>query len=211
MSVAAAHVSVAVFVFVAAAVVVARDRARIAIFTGNYRQFLLTPWKILTFVVAEAGMIFVAPLSGDPTWDHVDAATMGALTFVTAPFAVGTVHRCIVRREPARRVVVALFFWLLSASWSYDFWILARDGFYPHGWWSNLVASSVLYVAAGLFWSLEHRDGRGVVFAFMLEDWPSRGAGRFSRIAGYAAAAMLFVLAVLSPFLWSVLREIAHR
>ena len=48
---------------------------------------------------------------------------------------------------------------------SYDFYILARDRFYPRSWWSNLIASSVLYVAGGMFWNLEHREGRGVVFA----------------------------------------------
>lgn len=192
-------------------VLTGRRRPKVTILSENYWRFLAAPWKLVTFAVAEAGMILVAPLTGDPTWDWLDAATMGALTYASAPFSVGTLYRCARRREPARHAIVALFAWLLSASWSYDFYILARDGFYPLSWSSNLVASSVLYAAAGLFWNLDWRERRGVVFAFMLDDWPSRGASTFGRIAVYATIAMLFVLAVLSPFLWSAWRDIVHR
>jgi hypothetical protein len=30
-----------------------------------------------------------------------------------------------------------------------------RDGHYPVTWWANLLASSVLYLCAGLFWNLD--------------------------------------------------------
>jgi hypothetical protein len=50
--------------------------------------------------------------------------------------------------------MVALCLWLFSASWSYDLYLLLRDGSYPVTWLANLFASSLLYLSAGLFWNL---------------------------------------------------------
>ena len=42
---------------------------------------------------------------------------------------------------------------------------------YPITWWSNILASSVLYIVVGLVWSLDIRPGRGATFAFMEPVW----------------------------------------
>jgi hypothetical protein len=52
-----------------------------------YWRFLLQPWKAITFVMAFIPMLYLAPYSGDPTWDYIDASFMSILTFVTAPWA----------------------------------------------------------------------------------------------------------------------------
>ncbi len=136
-----------------------------------YRRFLLAPWKLATFAVAAGGLAFAAPYTGDPTWDYIDAAFMSALTFLTAPWSVGILFRSLRERHCGRQTVLALCLWMFSASWSYDLYLLLRDGYYPQTWFTNIFASSVLYCSAGLLWSLDWRPGRGVTFAFLETDW----------------------------------------
>lgn len=53
----------------------------------------------------------------------------------------------------------------------------------------------------GLIWNLEWREGRGVVFGFMLDAWPGAGtaAGGLRRVFWYALPLMLFAaIAILS-------------
>ncbi len=102
-----------------------------------YWRFLARPWKLTTFAVAAAGLIVIAPYTGDPTWDHVDAAFMSILAFGTAPWAVETLYRAVRDRVPRRQTFVALCVWLFSASWSYDLYLLVRDGHYPVTWWGR--------------------------------------------------------------------------
>jgi hypothetical protein len=97
---------------------------------------------------------------------------MSVLTFVTAPWSVGVLYLAARGRTSSWKAFVAACLWLFSASWSYDLYLVLRDGFYPLTWWPNLVLSSCLYVSAGLLWSLEWRAGRGVVFGFMETGWP---------------------------------------
>jgi hypothetical protein len=93
--------------------------------------------------------------------------------------------------------------WLFSASWSYDIYLVWRDGQYPFTRLSNLFASSVTYLSAAMFWNLEWQQGRGVIFSFMRAGWPSRPEeSALFRLLGYAAlfsipaiaAVMLFVI-----------------
>ena len=190
-----------------AAVLVARAPRRYALLHRPYLRLLLRPWKVATFVVAAAFLIAIAPYSGDYTWDRVDAALMAALTYLTAPWAVGALYRVARRRLEARQAFVAGCAWLLSASWCYDLWVFLRDGVYPPTWASNLAASSVLYACAGLLWSLAHVPGRGVVFAFMDDDWPDQKArGRERRVAAWALVFVAIVVALMLPFLWEALR-----
>ena len=170
---------------------------------GGYWRMLLQPWKVATFVVATTGLAVIAPYTGDPTWDYVDATFMGVFTYLSAPWAVGTLYLWLRRRRGWREAWIAACLWLFSASWSYDLYLLLRDGSYPVMWSVNLVASSVLYVAAGLFWSLEHVAGRGVVLGFMQADWPATGSAvPFARVAWYALPFMLLVGAIIGSFLW---------
>lgn len=179
-----------------------RRRDRLSLWSRDYRRFLLVPWKVVTFAIAAVGMTVIAPYTGDPTWDFIDATFMSLLTFVSAPWAVGTLYRWLRGGEPASHAYVALCLWLFSASWSYDLYIWWRDGSYPITWSANLFASSVLYVAAGLLWNLERQPARGVVFAFMATPWPAPASEKaaFRSVLLHALPFMLLAAACVGYF-----------
>jgi hypothetical protein len=184
--------------FCAGAALVAVTGPRPVLATRAYARFLLRPWKIATFAVAFAGIVVVAPFTGDPYWDHVDAAFMALLAFTTAPWSMGVLFQATRGRRRVREALPAVATWLFSASWSYDLWLLVRDGAYPVTWAHNLVASSCLYAFAGLFWSLDWRPGRGVVFAFMDADWPRGEPARFGRLLVWALPVMAFIALLMT-------------
>jgi hypothetical protein len=185
--------------------------AALALYLGNprdysisrpeYRRFLFVRWKVATFAVAAVGLELVAPYTGDPTWDYFDASFQSILTFLGAPWAVGTIYLGARRRVPGRPLYVAVCLWLFSACWSYDLYILLRDGSYPLTWLANIGASSVLYIAAGLLWNLDWRPGRGVTFSFLEPDWPTTPPHpSFMRILGYAMPFMLIAALSVAYF-----------
>ncbi len=166
----------------------------------------------MLFAIAFAGFFLVAPHSGDPTWDQVDASFMSLLAFATAPWSVGVLWRALRGLVPRGLAWVAACVWGFSASWSYDLYILLRDGFYPGAWWSNAIASSVLYAAAGLLWSLDARDasrGGGATFAFLEPEWPRVGAKLPRRVLWLAAVFVVMVVAMMAPFFYEAFRT--HR
>lgn len=124
-------------------------------------------------MVATAGLILIAPYTGDPTWDYLDASFMALLTYITAPWSIGVLYKVVRRQCPIWQAYAAICIWLFSASWSYDLYLLLRDGYYPITWFSNIFASSVLYISAGLLWNLEYIPSRGVIFGFMDTRWPN--------------------------------------
>ena len=169
----------------------------------RYWRFLAQPWKLLTFSIATAGITLVAPYTGDPTWDYYDALFMATFTFISAPWSLGTLYRGLQRHACVAQLWVALCLWLFSASWSYDAYLLWRDGYYPITWTANLAASSMLYCSAGLLWSLEYQPKRGVQFAFQAADWPQAAIHQqFTRILLYALPFMLLGSSAVFYFLW---------
>ena len=181
---------------------VARDPRAFSLLAPEYRRFLGVRWKLVTFVLAAVGLTLVAPYTGDPTWDYVDASFQSVLTFLGAPWAVGTLYLFIRRAATPKQAFVAACVWMFSASWSYDVYILLRDGLYPDTWAINIVASSVLYLAAGLLWNLDWRPGRGVTFSFLEPEWLAVQTGtRFARLLGYALPFMLIAAASVAYFL----------
>ena len=179
-----------------------KNRRRLELCSRAYWLCLAKPWKLVTFVVAAAGITLIAPYSGDPTWDYVDSVFMSALVFATAPWVVGRLFRAVRRRFEGSVVFIAVVLWLFSASWSYDGYLLLRDGYYPVTWWANLVASSVLYLAAGLFWNLDWTE-RGWSFGFTEEEWPRRqSAGSFRQVLLPACLFMALVAAMTILFAW---------
>ena len=169
----------------------------------RYWRFLGEPWKLVTFVAGAALITLVAPYTGDPTWDYVDGFFMSVLCFATAPWVAGTLFLVWKRKAGITEVYVAVCAWLFSASWSYDAYLLLRDGRYPDTWFANLFASSVIYLSAGLFWNLEHVPGRGVIFSFMREGWPSRPQETpVWRFALYALVFALPAIGAVLMFFW---------
>lgn len=187
----------------AAALLLALRPGDFSITGAAYRRYLLQPWKLVSFALAAVGITAIAPYTGDPTWDYFDAAMMSALTFATAPWAVGTLYRALRERRHARQAYVAACLWLFSASWCYDLYLVFRDGRYPDTWLANMAASSILYVLAGMLWNLEWRPGRGALFGFMEGAWPDPAhAGGFARFAWFALPIMLMAAGLIAPFLW---------
>ena len=179
-----------------------RERKTLVLFQSRYWRFLLTSWKLVTFAVAAVAIIIMAPYTGDPTWDYVDAAFMSIFTFLSAPWALGTLYLALRRQATPAHVYVAVCVWMFSVSWSYDLYMLLKEGYYPLTWWPNMVLSSTLYVAAGLLWNLQRKDGRGVVFGFMEPGWPDeRYELGFRRIAWFALPFMILVTLIIAPFL----------
>jgi hypothetical protein len=169
----------------------------------SYWRFLLQPWKVVTFAIAALGLIVIAPYTGDPTWDYYDATFMSVLTFATAPWAVGVLYKTVRGQRAFGDACLAGCVWMFSASWSYDLYLLLRDGEYPATWDVNIAASSVLYLAAGLLWSLAYQHNTGVVFAFMDKSWPAcTQPTTFRQVVVYALPFMLIVSVAILSFVW---------
>ncbi len=185
-----------------AAILIVRERASLVLLQPEYRRYLASPWKLLTFAIAALSMIIMAPYTGDVTWDYVDAAFMSILTFLTAPWAVGTLYLATKGRSKVTHVYIAVCVWMFSVSWAYDVYILLKHGYYPPTWLPNIVLSSILYFAAGLMWNLQRRPDRGVVFGFMEPDWPNPALELgFRQIIWFALPIMILVTLLIAPFL----------
>lgn len=179
-----------------------RGPGRFRIARRAYWLFLAEPWKLAAFIAGAALITLVAPYTGDPTWDYVDGLFMSILCFATAPWVVGVLYLRVRGQAGWAEVYVAVCAWLFSASWSYDIYLVWRDGYYPGTWWSNLFASSVIYLSAGMFWNLEWNRERGVIFSFMRAGWPSRPAVSAPwRLAAYATIFALPAVAAVWMFM----------
>ena len=179
-----------------------RLRANLDLFQKEYWLGLFQGWKVTTFVIAAFGMTIIAPYTNDPTWDYVDALFMSILAYTTAPWVLGSLYLAIVGKRSFTIAYIASCIWMFSASWSYDLYLVIRDGEYPVTWLANIGASSLLYVSAGMFWSLEYVKGRGVIFGFMDANWPSiPSTSSFTKVMWYAIPLMLVVVVMIYPFL----------
>ncbi len=176
-----------------------RAPARFRIAQRAYWHFLSEPWKLATFLLSGSLVTFIAPYTGDPTWDRIDGFFMSVFCFATAPWVVAVVYEAARRKATWIELYVALIVAMFSASWSYDIYLVWRDGDYPITWAPNIVASGVIYLSAGLFWNLEWKAGRGVIFSFMRDGWPSRPA--VSAPWRFAVPALIFALPVIAAIL----------
>ena len=197
-----------------AIVLALRFRGEIALFSRDYWRFLFRPWKLLTIALATGALVVLAPWADDPSWDRIDATFMSVLTFLTAPWVVAVLYRSRarerfrVRRPSGRLTFIALCTLFFSSSWSYDLYLLLRDGVYPSTWLGNLLIGPLLYIGGGLFWSLESRAGR-VLLAFTDPRWPAVPAGHDWRpILVPALVLMALASTAFLPYLWPALRSI---
>lgn len=186
---------------VLALVVYLKDRRSFAFSHGDYWRLLFMPWKIATFLIAAAAMVIMAPYTGDPTWDAFDAGFMSLMTFLGAPWAIGSLYRLATGRLPPKQGFVIFTVWMFTVSWSYDLYIFLRDGRYPLTWFSNIFASSFLYVTAGILWNLDWKEGKGVILSFREATWPYPAASAaFCRIICFALPLMALVAAMILYF-----------
>ena len=64
--------------------------------TEYFRHFdSVTEWKLFTFFVAGSTITFMGPYTIYAIWDSIEGAFMSILTFLTAPWAVGSIYRRI--------------------------------------------------------------------------------------------------------------------
>jgi hypothetical protein len=174
-----------------------------------YVRFLLEPWKLTTFVLGAGFFILAAPYTGDAYWDHVDGAMMSVFTYLSAPWAVGTLYRAR-QGQALRELYVAATAWLFSASWCYDGYLLFRDHVYPRTWLTNLLASGTLYLCAGLFWNVTYRSEVGVTLAFARSDWLTRTQAQGRSLLAMVAAALL-LSGIVVVAMWPYLQEVYER
>ena len=175
-----------------------RHRAEFPPLHTGYWRFLLAPWKVTLFAVALAGMVWLGPRSGDPTWDWVDASFMSILTYVSAPWAVGALWQVARRWLAWWQAYVAACLWMFSTSWSYDLYMLIRDGRQSPSWVENMLASAILYLLAGLLWNIEWSRARGATLAFLHQDWLRTSEPRGSlRTLALALPIVLLVTALM--------------
>lgn len=179
--------------------VVRRKQLRLS--TRAYWRALSEPWKLVLFAIAITGLTLMAPYTGDPTWDYYDAALMSVLTFTLAPWAVGAGLRAR-KDSTTAELFVALIASLFAFSWSYDGYIVWRDGVYPAAWASNMVISAIIYIVAGLLWNLRHTPERGVEFGFMDRRWPDLPRSPSWRLLGWMAVFVIPVAIVFLYFIW---------
>lgn len=140
--------------------------------TKSYIKFILVPWKIAAFVAATIGLVVGSEYAGDPTWDYGISIIMATLTFLSAPWAVGTVYKFIKKEVHFRQFYIAVFVWLISVSISYDLYVRIKFGVKPESSKANLLISGVWYIAAGLFWNLCSNNNK-LDFAFRSPNWYS--------------------------------------
>lgn len=112
------------------------QRRRIELFDGAYWRFLARPWRLTTFFVAAGSLIVVAPYTGDPTWDYVDATFMSVLACATGitpsrGFRISSRHRsCTCQRDCSGASTIGRVGASPFRSWS------------PSGWWRRVRVDS---------------------------------------------------------------------
>ena len=176
-------------------------RASLGLCTSGYRAQLLAPWRLVLFAIALVTFALGAPYMGDPTWDAVDATFMSVGCYASAPWVTGVVFRSLGRaraRRPGRaETFVAAVAWIAVTSWSYDAYLVARDGLYPVTFRENAIASTILFVLGGLFFSVGGHPVRGVIFVFMDPRWPAWSGEPWTPRQALGAA--LLLLALMAP------------
>jgi hypothetical protein len=174
-------------------------RDDVGLMTRDYAGFLLRPWKVAAFFVATSLVVAAAPYSGDWSWDTPDSILVSTAVFLLAPWSVAVLFRDSAARRFGLRWAVA-FVALWATCWTYDAYILVRDGAYPPTWASNLGISGPLTVTAGMFWNLGRAESESSVFAFRWKEWPAAAPCSLRAVLWPAMLVALPMTAVLGVF-----------
>jgi len=118
-----------------------------------YALELLRPWKLVTFVIAMALLLYGAVNFHIADWDVGVTLIMGSLTYGLAPWSTALLITAV-RRRPRRwmfYILVAAVVTLFVVDGSY--WIyhtLAGNTMYRR---ENFILSLATYLAAGILWA----------------------------------------------------------
>lgn len=128
----------------------------------SYWKELTRPWKLVTFVIAMALLVYGALHLRNPDWDVGVTIVMGGLTYLTAPWSVQTISDSIryKQRYWIYQIIAALFVAFFVIHWSYIIYhALVGNQTMPL---LNFIASTPVYFLAGIVWLY-----RGTVSEFM--------------------------------------------
>jgi hypothetical protein len=118
----------------------------------GYVAELARPWKILSFAIGMGWLLFGALNYGISDWDVGISILMGGLTYLCAPWSVGTILAAV-RRRPrgwVPGIVAALFVAWIVVDGIYVLYhtLMGNEMFRVE----NFYASSALYFLAGSIW-----------------------------------------------------------
>jgi hypothetical protein len=112
---------------------------------GLMQVELLRPWKLMTFGIGMAWLLYGATHYDIPDWDVGISIIMGMLTYVTAPWAV----RILIARR-YKYYPLALFFYWLTVDGSYWLYHTAMGNQMFRV--ANFYASTPFYFLCGFIW-----------------------------------------------------------
>jgi hypothetical protein len=183
-----------------------KNRSTWSLTSLTYWNFLFEPWKLVTFLGALLMIALAAPFSGDHTWDMTDSIIISVLTYGLAPWSVAVLFRSLKDKIFGQEIFAAFcIFWV--PCWTYDLYILLRDGLYPPTWSSNLVLSGGINVCAGLFWNLYWSEKTGLTFAFMLQHWPPAEKTPFRKVFWLCCVTGIPVFFSIAWFVYMYLKK----
>lgn len=134
--------------------------------TYNLKSYfieLFRPWKLITFSMALGFYIWGAFFYRLPTWDVPVSIIMSLLTYIFAPWVVKTLLYLYEDRPKQwkSKLFVCLLVTYICASGSYELYHMTIGiGYHPPTYWQNLYYSTLLFLAAGLFWKFEGTAGQ---------------------------------------------------
>ena len=117
-----------------------------------YFAELLRPWKLATFAIAMALLLFGAVYMRIGDWDIGVTLLMGTLTYATAPTVARTLVRAALERPrgwPVAVLVALAVAWLVIDGDYVAYHTLVGNPIYRE---DNARASTPIYFMAGVFW-----------------------------------------------------------
>ena len=118
----------------------------------NYFLELLRPWKLATFGIGMAWLLYGATGYGICDWDVGISIIMGGLTYIFAPWSVITIYSSFRLRPPAwpLQALAALVPAMFAVDWAY--WLYHSVAGNTMLRWENFKVSMALYFICGLLW-----------------------------------------------------------
>jgi hypothetical protein len=117
-----------------------------------YLSELLRPWKLITFALGMAWLIYGARVYGICDWDVGISLIMGGLTYAFAPWSVLVLHQALRYRRKGWGVqtVAALLPAMFAVDWVYWLYHTAMGNRMLR--WENFKVSMALYFICGIAW-----------------------------------------------------------
>ncbi|MBP9855519.1 MAG: hypothetical protein KBD53_11685 [Candidatus Omnitrophica bacterium] len=130
----------------------------LSFYITKYLRELLRPWKLITFGLALTYYIWGAFHYQLPTWDVPISIIMSSMTYIFAPWVVKSlIYICTERPHYSfGKIIVCVMVTYAAASGSYEVYHMTIGmGYHPPTYWINLYYSTLIFLAAGIFWKFE--------------------------------------------------------